>query len=146
MKRILRSLLCLLTAVTLLCTAAAEGQDSPKQVVFRNEENRSIELSYVDEDGNLVNGPAGYATVEYLYEDKNIDYPTKIRFLDKDGERVVNEAGYSVAKYTYNKKSETVGQIEFYNAEGKEEPIEIKDGKKYVPTSRGILIVGKKKR
>ena len=36
--------------------------------------------------------------------------------------------------------------IEKFIKEGKEEPIEIKDGKKYVPTSRGILIVGKKKR
>ena len=120
MKRILTVLLCLL-AVAALAAGHAEEAKAGEQVLFRNTENHSVEISYVDGVGNIVNGPHGYATIEYLYENGD-KYPTKIRYLDKNGNRVMNEAGYSVAKYTY-KEDGVIRQVEFYNAEGKEQAL-----------------------
>ena len=120
MKRILSILLSLAIVLTLI-TGGAEEVKAGKQILFRNTENKSIELRYVDEAGNLVNGPYGYAIVEYLYEEGDL-YPSKIRYLDKNGERVLNEAGYAVAKYTY-KEDGTVRQVEFYNEKGREDAI-----------------------
>ena len=116
MKRILSILLSLAIVLTLV-TGWAEEVKTGKQILFRNTENHSVELRYVDEAGNLVNGPYGYAIVEFLYEEGD-QYPSKIRYLDKNGERVLNEAGYAVAKYTY-KEDGTVRQIEFYNEKGR---------------------------
>ena len=120
MKRILIALLSLLSAFV-VTAGLAEEANTGKRVVYRNTENNSIELSYVDEAGSILNSPYGYATIEFLYEN-GAKYHTKIRYLDKDGNRVMNESGYSVAKYTY-KEDGTIRQVEFYNAEGKEQAL-----------------------
>ena len=119
MKRFCSVLISLMMAATLILNAGTALSETRQQII--RTENNTIEQNYVDESGNKVNGPEGYATIEYVFE-KGEDQPVKIRYLDKDGNRVMNEAGYAVAVYIYNNNG-TIRQVEFYNAEGKRQAI-----------------------
>ena len=117
MRKIPAFLMALLLILTSLSFAA--GEEVSDYSILTNIDYRKhiVQYTYIDQDGQMVSGPYGYAIIECQYEG-NREYPFKIRYLDTGHRRVNNPDGYSVVRFHYDGQGH-LKEATFYGADGK---------------------------
>ena len=81
-----------------------------------NENNKLTETSYYDSDGNITEGPSGFATLRLEYDAQGRQ--TLSEWLDEDGDLYTNKKGYVSMTSTYDAEGRRTDT--YYNAYGNE--------------------------
>ena len=105
-------------AAMMLISLLLVGADADEALrILKQTEGKKVTYTFVDQKGNPVNGPDGYAVVECEYNENARKTLAKIRYVDKDGNRKETAEGYSVIRFIYNGKGQ-IKEANFYGGQG----------------------------
>ncbi len=88
----------------------------------QDEQGNIIRMAYLDENGQPVMGPGGYAYIEYDYNGD--DYKIKEAYYDTDGQLVLGYGVYAYVEYEYNEDGQIIKEA-YYDTDGQ---LDIGDG------------------
>ena len=92
----------------------------------RDQDGHTVLEEYLDENGEAVSLPAGYAAVSRIYTD---GLNTEIRYLDEHGEPAVISSGYDMIRRTYNaRRLADTDTYWIHTPDGKETQVTRKQG------------------
>lgn len=87
-------------AALLLCTAAAAGAGGEARAVDTETNGRITQTDWLDENGQLTEGPEGYATIRYSYKNSSVTET----YYDTEGQPYEHDGGY------YGRRTEKDGK------------------------------------
>ncbi len=81
----------------------------PTEVRTYNDRHQVTALTYVDKDGNPINGSNGYATEKYTYDQKG--WITKELFFDEAGNPAIDSDGKAGFERSYGRKGQIIQEV-----------------------------------